>query len=333
VNHVNFTHDINPGNGPAVSPVDSGNGFGTRVFWTAVIPDRDVQVNPLTGAARLHVQNLPELDYYSPAGQGDLASLGPTWQTGYFDAAVSIDVVWSGPVTRRVNVRDAANGFAGIFNENQATVTWSAKSQSGFRFTSNPGNFSTSVPEVPGVNGVSAPLNFFAQVGLEANGIFFPSDSAAGGGQPSDRPSLESARPGPQTRGIASSPSATGGSTAGMAGSKSALPGRTALDAVALVGALGDWSTAPAAAAAARPPLPPPPARRADARAAAPVGAGQPRQPAPAPDWGASRAAHGRAVDPLFAGLDGGTLADALRGGGSLARDGWGHGRTEAMDG
>jgi hypothetical protein len=182
LNHVNFTHDINPGNGPAVSPVDSGNRFGTRVFWTAVIANGDVQVNPLTGAAHLHVHNLPELDYYAPDGQGDLASLGPTWQTGYFASTVSIDVVWSGPVTRRVNVHDAANGFAGLFNENQATVTWSASSTSGFSFTSNPGNFATSVPEVPGVNGVTAPLNFFAQVGFERNGIFFPAGN--GGAAP-----------------------------------------------------------------------------------------------------------------------------------------------------
>jgi hypothetical protein len=171
---VNFTHDINPGNGPEVSTVDSGNGFGTHVFWTTVIPDDDVEINPLAGTARMHVRNLPELDYYSPEGTGDLASLGPSWQTGYFPSTVAIDVVWNRPVTRLVHVRDAANGFAGIFAENQATVTWSVNSASGFSFTSNAGNFSTSVPEVPGVNGVTAPLNFFAQVGFERNGIFFP---------------------------------------------------------------------------------------------------------------------------------------------------------------
>jgi hypothetical protein len=133
-----------------------------------------VQVNPGAGRAELHIRNLPELDYYSPGGTGDLASLGPTWQSGYFDALVNIDVVWNGPVTRRVDVRDAANGFAGQFNENQATVTWSASSNSGFNFTSNPGNFSTSDPEVPGVSGVTAPLNFFAEVAKERNGVFFP---------------------------------------------------------------------------------------------------------------------------------------------------------------
>jgi len=150
------------------------------VFWVAVIPDSDVQVNPLAGTARMHVRNLPELDYYSPDGNGDLAALGPTWQTGYYDSTVSIDVVWKGPVTRLVNVRDAANGFAGIFAENQATVTWSVNSDSGFSFVSNPGNFSTSVPEVAGVNGVSVPLNFFAQVGFERNGIFFPQGKSQG---------------------------------------------------------------------------------------------------------------------------------------------------------
>jgi hypothetical protein len=158
--------------------VDSGNGFGTMVFWTAVVPDNDVQVNLATGTAELHVHDLPELDYYSPAGTGDLASLGPTWQSSYFASTVSFDVAWSGPVSRQVNVKDTANGFAGQFSENQATVTWSVQSDSGFRFTSNAGNFSTSVPETPGVNGMTAPLNFFAQVGQEQNGVFFPSGAA-----------------------------------------------------------------------------------------------------------------------------------------------------------
>jgi hypothetical protein len=126
----------------------------------------------------MHVHNLPELDYYSPEGLGDLASLGPTWQTGYFESTVSIDVVWSGPVTRRLQVRDAADGFAGTFNENQATVTWSANSDSGFSFTSDVGSFATSVPEVPGVNGVTVPLNFFAQIARERNGVFFQAGRA-----------------------------------------------------------------------------------------------------------------------------------------------------------
>jgi hypothetical protein len=159
-----------------VSLGDSGNGFG-RVFWTAVIPDSDVKVNPGAGTAELHVRNLPEVNYYSPGGYAGTISLGPDWQTAGVDSSVSFDVVWDRPVTRRVDVRDAANGFAGTFNElinNNVTVTWSGSNALGFSFTSNPGNLSTSVPEVPGVNGVTAPLNFFAQVGKERNGVFFP---------------------------------------------------------------------------------------------------------------------------------------------------------------
>jgi hypothetical protein len=157
--------------------VDSGNGFGTRVFWTAVIPDSDVQVDPGAGTAEMHVRNLDVLDY-AANGFASIVSIGSQSQTAYVPATVSFDIVWNGPVTRQVNVQDTANDFAGEFKENQATVTWSAKSSSGFSFTSNPGNFSTSLPEVPGVNGVTAPLNFFAQVGHERNGIFF----SGGGG-------------------------------------------------------------------------------------------------------------------------------------------------------
>ena len=122
----------------------------------------------------MHIRDLPVLDYYSPQGTGDIASLGPTWQSGYFAATVSIDVVWGGPVTRRINIKDATDGFAGTFAENQASVNWSVNSDSGFSFVSDVGSFATSVPETPGVNGVTAPLNFFAEVGHERNGIFFP---------------------------------------------------------------------------------------------------------------------------------------------------------------
>jgi hypothetical protein len=160
-----------------VSTVDSGNGFDTRVFWTAVIPNNDVRVNRGAGTAELRVRDLPVLDYAANGFAGNV-SLGPQWQGASVRAGVSFNVVWNGPVTRRVDVKDSANGFAGHFNENQATVTWSARSTSGFRFTSNPGKFSTSVPEIPGVNGVSAPLNFFAQIGKERNGTFFPAGSS-----------------------------------------------------------------------------------------------------------------------------------------------------------
>lgn len=72
-------------------------------------------------------------------------------------AAITYDLRWSGPITREASVRDAANGFRGLFLENQARMSFSA-SQTGFTFVSDAANSSTSV---------------FAQIGRESNGIFF----------------------------------------------------------------------------------------------------------------------------------------------------------------
>jgi hypothetical protein len=177
VNGSTLIHDFNAGFGPKVSNVDSGNGFGTRVFWTAVIPDSDLQFYLGAGRAQLHVRNLAEVDYFSPSGFAGNISLGPNWQTAGVDATVSFDVVWDSPVTRRVNVTDAAHGFAGSFNEdynNNVTVRWSGSNALGFSFTSNVGDLATSTALAPG--------NFFAQLAQERNGIFFPPGSGGGAG-------------------------------------------------------------------------------------------------------------------------------------------------------
>jgi hypothetical protein len=120
------------------------------------IPDGAVQVHPGAGEAELHVADLPIEDYFNlPNALRD----GPE-----VDATVSFDVVWSGPVTRQVSVTNGTNGdqFAGQFEEDQATVTWSGSNELGFSFHSNPGDFST-----------SAPGRAFAEVGHEENGTFF----------------------------------------------------------------------------------------------------------------------------------------------------------------
>jgi hypothetical protein len=157
VNFSTQTHDFDPGFGPPV------NAQGDRFFWTAAIPDRDVKVNFAAGKAEMHVRDLLLEDYFNlPNAAADGGPPGPG--LGEVDATVSFDVVWDRPVTRRVNVRDTANDFAGTFVENQASMTWSASNELGFRFTANPGDFSTSVPE-------AGP---FAELGLERNGIFFP---------------------------------------------------------------------------------------------------------------------------------------------------------------
>jgi hypothetical protein len=121
----------------------------------------------------MEVHNLHLRDYTNIPN-----ALGPVETTPFDPATVSFDVVWSGPVTRRLTVRHGTNGndFAGQFEENRVTVTWSARNTAtGFRFTSNPGNFSTSV-------------DAFAELGRERNGIFAraegddPDSSAPPGG-------------------------------------------------------------------------------------------------------------------------------------------------------
>ena len=229
MNDTTQIHDFNPGFGPRVSNVDSGNGFGTRVFWTAVIPDSDVQVNPAAGTAQLHVRNLAEVNYFSPSGFAGNISLGPNWQTAGVDATVSFDVVWDSPVTRRVNVTDAADGFAGTFNEdhnNNVTVRWSGSNALGFSFTSNVGNLTTSTALAPG--------NFFAQLAHERNGIFFPPGSGDGAGSAEGRLPAAFAVPVQQGRSLAAPPVSAalvlGGVDGGGVGSYTSTAPPSALD-------------------------------------------------------------------------------------------------------
>jgi hypothetical protein len=132
--------------------------MGDRTFWTGAIPDDDVEVHLGAGRAEMRVHGLAVTDYFNKRNSFDDGGL-----LGEADATVSFDVVWSGPVTRRLNVSDAANGFAGEFVENQVTVTWSGSNERGFRFTSDPGDFSTSVPG-----------DSFAELAHDHNGDFFP---------------------------------------------------------------------------------------------------------------------------------------------------------------
>jgi hypothetical protein len=120
-----------------------------------------VSVNFGAGKAELKVVNLAAEDYFNLPN----ASI----PGNEVDATISFDVVWNGPITRRVNVSDAANGFTGSYVENQATINWSASNSQGFSFVANPGSFATSVPE-------AGP---FAELGHEQNGIFFSSGSSS----------------------------------------------------------------------------------------------------------------------------------------------------------
>jgi hypothetical protein len=127
------------------------------------IPDKDVTVNLGAGNAEMKVDNLALGDYFNKG-----LAFGVNWQTADVDATVSFDVVWSGPVTRRLNFQDATNSdhFGGEYAENQVSVTWSGSNVNGFSFTANPGSFSTS-------------FNAFAELAHEQNGIFFDAGADA----------------------------------------------------------------------------------------------------------------------------------------------------------
>jgi hypothetical protein len=241
-------------------------------MWTVAIPDQDVKVNFAAGRAEMHVHDLAVEDYFTFPNSSIPGN--------EVDATVSFDVVWGGPVTRLVNVRDAANGFAGTFAENQATITWSASNEEGFVFVSDPGNFKTSVPE-------GGP---FAELGHERNGIFFPAGPSGGHGN-----TARTAAPSSGTL-LAASVPAPG----------SAAPGQTALDA-ALVRAVAG-SSAPRETAR-QAPLPP---RGGDAPAAEPVDSGHPLRPPAGPQDLSVGAKLPHVLDHVFADLAEGTLADPL---------------------
>jgi hypothetical protein len=143
-NFTTQTHEISPGFAA------QGEYFTNGVFWTAPLPDHSAQVEFGKGEAVLRVTDLPLRDFFTIPK--DLM------QGNFVPATASFEAVWSGPITQRLRIRDAANGFAGLFLANQATLAWSA-SEAGFNFVSDAANTSTTV---------------FAQIGHERNGSFFP---------------------------------------------------------------------------------------------------------------------------------------------------------------
>jgi hypothetical protein len=149
-------HDFDPGFAPPAGT------SGRRLFWTLAIPDADVQVQFGAGRAEMHVNNLAMDDYFNLP---NALAEGPE-----VDATVSFDVVWSGPIARRVHVGDGTlgNNYAGDYVENQVTVTWSGSNELGFRFTANPGTLATSSFD-----------GGFAELGHEHNGDFGGASVAA----------------------------------------------------------------------------------------------------------------------------------------------------------
>jgi hypothetical protein len=111
----------------------------------------------------MHVKDLALMDWKTnPNSISGGKLLGPG-----VPATVSYEINWSG-VTRKVKVRDAKNGFAGLFKETGATMAWSASqkkqfdSPDGFTFVSDAAKTTKTA---------------FAEIGHERNGVFFDKDA------------------------------------------------------------------------------------------------------------------------------------------------------------
>jgi hypothetical protein len=138
---VNFTtqvHDFDPG----IHPYPGG------LFWTQTgITLRDVEVEE--GEARMSASDLPEHDFFNlPNALFRLKS------PASIPASVGFDIHWTGPVTSKGKV--TTPGSSGDLVMCQATMTWSARNNAGFKFVSNP----------------SGTTSFFAQLGHIRNGVF-----------------------------------------------------------------------------------------------------------------------------------------------------------------
>jgi hypothetical protein len=138
---VNFTtqvHDFDPG----IHPYPGG------LFWTQTgITLRDVEVED--GEARMGASDLPEHDFFNLPN-----ALFRFQSPVSIPASVDFDIHWTGPVTSRGKV--TTPGSSGELVMCQATMTWSARNSTGFKFVSNP----------------SGTTSFFAQLGHIRNGVF-----------------------------------------------------------------------------------------------------------------------------------------------------------------
>jgi len=176
--------DISPGFGPKVNDFDTGNGYGTRVFWTARVPDSDFTVDLAAGTAHLSVTGLPEYDY-----NNFLDSDSTDWQydqslahpSGFYNDTLSVDVSWHGPATETDQVKDTANGFAGTFTQDDATTVWQVTSSNRPAGSAHLVTFTATPSDTAFTNTLNGGLFnglAFTQLGTEQNGVFFPSGAS-----------------------------------------------------------------------------------------------------------------------------------------------------------
>lgn len=132
-------HDFNPGVAP--------NGL----FWTTPVAQAAIEVDPGSGTARFHAENLPVPDYH------DIINAifgGSPPVAGH----VSFDVRWAGGGGRQPE-RDTTYGFVGKYVSGPATISFAVRDDDvDVVFTSDAGGQTNGLPP---------------EVGHERNGVFF----------------------------------------------------------------------------------------------------------------------------------------------------------------
>ena len=131
-------HDFEPGIKPS------------GLFWTIPIDRSAIALDPVTGRARFHMQNLAVPDYHD-----FFSAISPSPES--VPGLVSFDVRWAGGGDR-TNVRDVAFDFAGEYVTGATTIDFVVSSNGGPAISS----------DANGQTNVGSP-----GVGHERNGVFF----------------------------------------------------------------------------------------------------------------------------------------------------------------
>jgi hypothetical protein len=128
------------------------------LFWTIPVPFWSIEVDPISGRARMRGRNVPVGDYHD-----FLSAIAPGATS--VRSHVSFDVVWPGHGGRE-KIRDTTFKFSGTYVKSATTISFTASDDhSGVVYTSDPdGQFNPSTEQL----GSGSPA-----VGLERNGRFF----------------------------------------------------------------------------------------------------------------------------------------------------------------
>jgi len=142
-------HDFEPGIAPS------------GLFWTIPIPPSAIEVDPGSGQARLHADNVAVTDFHN-----FLIAVGLSPPPPFpLPSHVSFDVRWSG-TGHRHKIRQEKFGFTGHYVTGPTTISFTASNDAGEVVYSSDahGQYNPKVKD----GGAGPPA-----VGHERNGVFF----------------------------------------------------------------------------------------------------------------------------------------------------------------